>query len=357
MSTLKRIKNIEWIEDLERENTIFYISIYHEAYGPLLLKGTGFYFQHQLCLHDGRIGRYYKSKKEREKASAYFLELVKQKNPKIQQLYEQCKIYLKKEKELIKKFSKINNETIVKDYGKIISECKYIFMYLTNVPLLILSALEGKESEFQITIDLFQEFRKTSRIGFHELVLEKIWKAAKEYGRWKNYIDFSYFTTTELGNMFKNKEYPSKEEIEKRKKGCAFYKSFDKTQIFFYENNFSTKIRINLQDLKNLNEVKGISAYKGCVKGRVCIINRMNDMKKFQEGDVIISINSNPSLMPVLSKCKGIVTNEGGLICHAAVIARELNIPCIIGTKVATRIFHDGDMVEVNADKGIIKKI
>ncbi|GAG15482.1 unnamed protein product, partial [marine sediment metagenome] len=50
-----------------------------------------------------------------------------------------------------------------------------------------------------------------------------------------------------------------------------------------------------------------------------------------------------------------IVTNEGGITCHAAVISRELNKPCIIGTQVATEVLKDGDLVEVNADKGVIK--
>jgi len=54
---------------------------------------------------------------------------------------------------------------------------------------------------------------------------------------------------------------------------------------------------------------------------------------------------------------KAFVTDEGGIVCHAAIIARELKVPCIIGTKFATQIFKDGDMVEVDADKGIVKKI
>lgn len=80
-------------------------------------------------------------------------------------------------------------------------------------------------------------------------------------------------------------------------------------------------------------------------------------MKKFQTGDIIVSINTNPSLLPMLTKCKAIVTNDGGLLCHAAIISREMNIPCIIGTKIATKAFKDGDIVEVDANKGIVRKI
>lgn len=61
--------------------------------------------------------------------------------------------------------------------------------------------------------------------------------------------------------------------------------------------------------------------------------------------------------MPVLKACSAIVTNEGGLSCHAAIIARELKKPCVIGTKIATEVFKNGDRVEVDANRGIVRKL
>mgnify|MGYP001564748046 CR=1 FL=1 len=58
-----------------------------------------------------------------------------------------------------------------------------------------------------------------------------------------------------------------------------------------------------------------------------------------------------------MRKAAAFVTDEGGILCHAAIVARELKKPCIIGTKIATRVFKDGDMVEVDATKGIVRKI
>jgi len=60
---------------------------------------------------------------------------------------------------------------------------------------------------------------------------------------------------------------------------------------------------------------------------------------------------------PLISIVKAIVTNEGGILCHAAIIAREFKKPCIVGTKIATQVLHDGDLVEVDANKGIVKII
>jgi pyruvate,water dikinase len=63
------------------------------------------------------------------------------------------------------------------------------------------------------------------------------------------------------------------------------------------------------------------------------------------------------NFVPVLSKVSAIVTDEGGITCHAAIVSRELNIPCIIGTRIATKAFKSGDIIEVDADNGIVRKI
>ena len=62
-----------------------------------------------------------------------------------------------------------------------------------------------------------------------------------------------------------------------------------------------------------------------------------------------------PEFMPALKKAAAIITDEGGITCHAAIVARELKKPCIIGTKIATKVLKDGMMVEVDADKGVVK--
>jgi pyruvate,water dikinase len=64
-----------------------------------------------------------------------------------------------------------------------------------------------------------------------------------------------------------------------------------------------------------------------------------------------------PDLVSAMKRAAAIVTDEGGVTCHAAIISRELKKPCIIGTKVATKVFKDGDLVEVDANKGIVRII
>ena len=74
-----------------------------------------------------------------------------------------------------------------------------------------------------------------------------------------------------------------------------------------------------------------------------------------KKGDILVSIATNPNLVSAMKKASAIITNAGGLTCHAAIVSRELNIPCIVGTKVATKVLKDGDLVEVDADEGMVK--
>ena len=106
--------------------------------------------------------------------------------------------------------------------------------------------------------------------------------------------------------------------------------------------------------------LKGFTAYKGRVKGKAKIIfDPRSEKGKFEEGDVLVTSMTTPDFVPLIKKASAVVTDEGGLLCHAAIVARELKTPCIIGAKTATKSLKDGDLVEVDANSGkvtVIKK-
>ena len=108
----------------------------------------------------------------------------------------------------------------------------------------------------------------------------------------------------------------------------------------------------------SLKKLKGKENKFRVRKGNIRIIDIHNwKTKAFNEGDILVSINSNPTYISLIKKAAAIITDEGGITCHAAIVARELKKPCIIGTKIATKVLKDGDYVEVDADKGIVRKI
>ena len=101
--------------------------------------------------------------------------------------------------------------------------------------------------------------------------------------------------------------------------------------------------------------IHGTTASPGMVNGVVKIIQTIKEVSKIRKGEIIVCSMTRPELMPAVKKAKAIVTDEGGITCHAAIISRELKIPCIIGTKIATKILKDGDFVEVDANNGVIR--
>lgn len=128
-----------------------------------------------------------------------------------------------------------------------------------------------------------------------------------------------------------------------------------KKAIDFYEENVKKHEELAVNE--NINQLQGSVACAGLAKGHVKIINTPQEMSKMNEGDVLVSIATTPSIVPVMKKACAIITDEGGLTCHAAIVSRELGTPCIVGLKIATRAFKDGDLVEVDANTGIVRKI
>ena len=80
-------------------------------------------------------------------------------------------------------------------------------------------------------------------------------------------------------------------------------------------------------------------------------------MLKMKDGDILVSVATTPSIVPAMKKAAAIVTDEGGLTCHASIVSRELNIPCVVGLKAVTKFVKDGDMLEVDATKGVVRRI
>lgn len=95
----------------------------------------------------------------------------------------------------------------------------------------------------------------------------------------------------------------------------------------------------------------------GKYQGRVKIVKSEKDFKKVKRNDILICSMTTPNYMPILRKVSAIVTDEGGITCHAAIVSRELKIPCIVGTKIATKVLRNGDLVEVDTEKGVVKKL
>ena len=147
---------------------------------------------------------------------------------------------------------------------------------------------------------------------------------------------------------------PRKDALIKREQGYFF----GNNQLLVGKNRvdiekiFKIKFRIKKFDSAVL---QGNVAQMGIARGFVRRVMGHKQIGELKEGEILVSSMTIPDFLPAMKKAAAIVTNEGGVLCHAAILARELKIPCITGTRFATHILRDGDYVGVDAINGIVK--
>lgn len=106
------------------------------------------------------------------------------------------------------------------------------------------------------------------------------------------------------------------------------------------------------------HEVRGTIASRGHAIGRAIVTDDPKvAMRLVKRGDILITSMTTPDFVPAIKKAGGVVTNEGGVTVHAAIVSREFGIPCITGTVHATHVFKTGDYVEVDAIQGKVKQV
>jgi len=109
------------------------------------------------------------------------------------------------------------------------------------------------------------------------------------------------------------------------------------------------------QKMENLRDFRGVAASMGRVSGKVKVCFSSTDaIAKIEKGDILVASMTLPDYVPAMKKAAAIITDEGGVTCHAAIVSRELKIPCLVGTKIATKVLSDGDMVDVNANHALV---
>jgi pyruvate,water dikinase len=112
------------------------------------------------------------------------------------------------------------------------------------------------------------------------------------------------------------------------------------------------KEKSNSEESKIL--LKGLPASPGVASGPVKVIFSADEIDKVEKGDVLVTTMTNPDMVPAMEKAAAIVTDEGGPLSHAAIVSRELGIPCVVGTEKATKILKNGQIVTVDGTKGIV---
>lgn len=258
--------------------------------------------------------------------------------------YSQLNLTIQDLKEEKEKLNKSNN-----NYEGLKNKKELIFQKCEN---------SNKLRIFVNFVDVFitlQDERKVNVLRLNHLLQKIVEKIHEFLPNWS--IDEIYsLTPHELLDLLNGKiSEEFKHTIKKRNEKSVWVIS-DKAYCITTDEKIVKKI-FKLMEEEESDILDGFVASEGKVKGKAKIIISEDDFHKMEEGDILITSMTRPEFIPVMKKAAAFVTNEGGITCHAAIVSREMKKPCIIGTKIATKVFKDGDLIEVDANKGVVKKL
>lgn len=141
-----------------------------------------------------------------------------------------------------------------------------------------------------------------------------------------------------------------------RMQGCLIFGANGRNHFFYgargraFRKYFEDRFGVG-------STVEGRPAYPGVVRGRAKCILTQRDFKKMRRGDILIAPNTRPEYVPIMKIAGAIISEEGGITCHTAIVSRELRIPAVVGAQGALKAFRDNDMIEVDAEQGIVRKL
>ena len=171
-----------------------------------------------------------------------------------------------------------------------------------------------------------------------------------------------YYLNEDIKNLLNGKKLSEKEK--NNRKQC--FVGLLKNKKIKYTSGIKAE-QVVKKELKDLYKIQATNLIRGTIanKGKIIAIARVlwsNNIKQAQEfrntflkGQILVTQMTQPNIVDIASRAGGIITNEGVMLSHAAIISREFNVPCMVGTHIATDVIRDGDLVEVDAERGIVK--
>ena len=167
-----------------------------------------------------------------------------------------------------------------------------------------------------------------------------------------------YLFPDEIIDALKNKTI-LESLAQERMKFCVTTDEFGSYQIFegARAKKIASKYDLPKQGNKKQNVMQGTPANSGMVKGKVRKVLLDSEFSKFKQGEILVALQTMVHYVPIMKKSKAILTEFGGLTSHAAIVGRELGKPSIVGIPNLITSLKDGDRVEVDAERGVIKKI
>ncbi|MEK6954966.1 MAG: PEP-utilizing enzyme [Candidatus Micrarchaeota archaeon] len=219
--------------------------------------------------------------------------------------------------------------------------------------------LTSRESKIIGLIDFFgyqQDYRK-------EFILQAVGtlnSLLKEIGRRSNIplLEMKYSIPSEIDAIVRGKL--ERKTLRSRMGNCllAWREGAKECEVFVGGRAISEERKLGLESevSESLLEIRGISANPGKAQGVAFVTMTSTEAnRELKEGEILVTSMTSPDFVQAMKRCAAIVTNEGGITSHAAVISREFGIPCVVATKLATKLIKTGDFVEVDGNHGFVR--
>lgn len=162
----------------------------------------------------------------------------------------------------------------------------------------------------------------------------------------------------EMFNALDGQPLPGRVEMHRRFKGYAMMVRQAETKLITDPREIKKLAQQYSVRVQNTKELTGaVACVGGIIRGRARICMDKKDIGKVRSGDILVAQFTTPDYVPAMEKAAAIVADQGGLSSHAAIVSRELGVPCVIATKIGTRVIKDNDLLEVDATKGIVRII
>ncbi len=203
---------------------------------------------------------------------------------------------------------------------------------------------------------IWTDERKNLEFQLHYHYARVLWSLEKKLGI--PYINLKYLFTEELPDLLKSKDKFIKISSRRLRSDFMLETKNGKTRILSASEKNKILREISLQNKEQ--SVKGKVASSGAVsfyEGRAKLLLSPNDMDKVQDGDIIVANMTSPDYIVAMKRAGAFITDEGGVTCHAAIVAREMHKPCLIATKIATKKFKDNDRVRMDLQHGTVTLI
>ncbi len=217
-------------------------------------------------------------------------------------------------------------------------------------------SLEPKYAKLIALVDyftVFQDRRKAISIEGNYYLNEFLKELSRRTGI---SMDLLYFSTIYEFEPILNGTFDIN-ELSKRKHGVVMVIEESGKLSLFTGKDYDCLYKqiFGLHDNLNITEFEGKRAEGGKVTGTAKVILDPRNAQHFSIGDILVTTMTSPEFLPLMKKALAIITDEGGITCHAAIVSRELGKPCVVGTKIATQVIKDGNIVDVNANHGLIR--